>query len=89
MFDHFDLKIDFFCGFTEPASLANSFRIAPRFAGISMSLRRLFFPLLGRRSISRRFSFISLQSSRSTSARRSPVKAEIAKKGSQSRFKDG
>jgi hypothetical protein len=76
---------NFFFGFTEPDSLPNSFRIAARFAGISMSLRRLFFPLLGGRSISRRSSFISPQSRRSTSARRSPVKAEIAKKGSHSR----
>jgi hypothetical protein len=61
------------------------FKILARFAGICSSLRRLFFPFSAGRSISDRSSFISVQSSRETSSRRNPVKAQIAKNGNRSR----
>ena len=52
-----------------------------RFSGISTSFRRLFLLFSGGKSINRRSSLISDQSSLSTSARRRPVKALIVKKG--------
>src|ERR1700720_4044410 len=76
----------FLCGgWTGPSARTNGERIAKRFAEISSSFRRPFLLFQGGRSIRERSSFISLQSSRPTSSERKPVKAEIAKKGSQSR----
>src|SRR6516225_2231279 len=81
----FIARCSFFFGLTEPASRTKGFKILARFAGICSSLRRLFFPFSAGRSISDRSSFISVQSSRETSSRRSPVKAQIEKNGTQSR----
>src|SRR6202043_2625332 len=74
----------FFLGLTEPSARANGDRIAMRFAGISSNLRFPFFDLLNGRSMRERPSLISDQSSRLTSSRRRPVKAEMAKNGTQS-----
>src|SRR5271165_2897037 len=52
----------FFFGLTEPAYRTKGFKILARFAGISSSLWRLFFPFSAGRSISERSSFISVQS---------------------------
>src|SRR6516162_6251547 len=67
-----------------PFGFAYGFKIWKRFSAISMSLRFRFLDLEKGKSINFRSNLTSDQSSCSTSDRRNPVKAETAKKGTNS-----